>query len=113
MNDALTRDIDLLMEEIRILDPNILVCFDGEDTQFDYITREFDALTEGNKIIVDRKYDQDNNFTCCLWYYPALNKVIIKSNHPCDRGANWKHYEKVISPYREFNDGHPEFFEQK
>lgn len=113
MKEALSRDIDLLTEEIRILDPNILVCFDGEDTQFDYITREFDALTGGNKIIVERKYDQDNNFTCCLWYYTALNKVVIKSNHPCDRGANWIHYEKVVSPYREFNDGHPEFFEQK
>ena len=108
MVDVLTRDIDLLMEEIRILDPNILICFDGEDTQFDYITREFDKLDRANKIIIERQYDQNNNFTCCLFYYPALNKVVIKSNHPCDRGANWIHYEKVISPFRELLNNNPQ-----
>ena len=108
MVDVLTRDIDLLMEEIRILDPNILICFDGEDTQFNYITREFDKLDRANKIIIERQYDQNNNFTCCLFYYPALNKVVIKSNHPCDRGANWIHYEKVISPFRELLNNNPQ-----
>ena len=101
MKEALTRDIDLLMKEIRILDPNVIVCFDGEDIQFDYITTELDKLERKDKIIIERRYDQYNNFTCCLWYYPTLNKVVIKSNHPCDRGANWIHYEKVISPFRE------------
>ena len=100
MEEALSRDIDLLMEEIKILDPNILVCFDGEDTQFNYITAKFDKLA-GKHEKIERKYNQNNNFTCCLYYYPTLNKVVIKSNHPCDRGTNWIHYEKVISPFRE------------
>jgi len=100
MEETLTRDIDLLMEEIRILNPNVLVCFDGEDTQFNYITAKFDKLA-GKHEKIERKYDQNNNFTCCLYYYPTLNKVVIKSNHPCDRGTNWIHYEKVISPFRE------------
>lgn len=99
MEDALTRDIDLLMEEIRILDPNIIVCFDGEDTQFDYITTEFEKKEKG--YLLEYKYPKKPHFICGLRYYPTLNKVVIKSNHPCDRGANWIHYEKVISPFRQ------------
>ncbi len=107
MEEALSRDIDLLMEEIKILNPNVLVCFDGEDTQFNYITTEFNKLAGKPEIIIERRYDQDNDFKCCLFYYSTLNKVVIKSYHPCDRGANWIHFEKVISPFRELMKHNP------
>lgn len=114
MQKALKEDGDLLLREIDFLDPNVLVCFDAEDTQYNYITQEYDKLcTEDEIITISKQYDLPPHFSCCLRYYKPLNMVVIKSYHPTYRNGDWKVYEKVISPYREFNNRCPEFFEQK
>ena len=99
MIKALKDDGDLLLHEIDFLDPNVLVCFDADDTQFNYITKAYDKLDD-QKITIIKKHDLEPYFKCCLVYYKTLNRVVIKSYHPISRMADWIIYEKVISPYR-------------
>lgn len=98
---ALAKEGNFLLREIEILHPNIIVCCDAEDTQFDYITSEFEKKEKGE--IIEYKYPEKPHFVCGLRYYPMLNKVVIKSFHPTRIGkaGDWAIYEKVISPFRQ------------
>lgn len=105
MEKALEQDKDFLKEEIDILRPNIIVCCDAEDTQFNYITQYYLADREPTE---KREYIYDNDtFSCCLWYYDSEDSekriAVVKSYHPTYRGKGkekWKIYERVISPFR-------------
>lgn len=92
----------ILMREIEILNPNIIVCCDAEDTQFDYITRHFEKLDQ-DKLVFEYKYPRNPYFPCCLWYYKSLKKAVIKSYHPTRLGKReeWIIHERVISPFRQ------------
>lgn len=93
------------MREIDILNPNIIVCCDAEDTQFDYIAKRLESLEmDKDKIIkIDYKYPLSPHFNCHLRFYPTLNKVVISSFHPTRIGkaGDWTIYEKVISPFKQ------------
>lgn len=105
MEKALEQDKDFLKEEIDILRPNIIVCCDAEDTQFNYITQYYLADREPTE---KREYIYDNDTSsCCLWYYDSEDSekriAVVKSYHPTYRGKGkekWKIYERVISPFR-------------
>lgn len=103
---ALEKEGDFLMREIEILNPNIIVCCDGEDSQYDYITQKYDECETQEIVKIDYKYPMKPNFVCGLRYYPTLNKVVIKSFHPTRIGksGDWTIYEKVISPFRQLLD---------
>ena len=103
IENALKKDGEFLMREIDILNPNILVCCDADDTQFNYITQQYDSVEKGEIISIEYKYPIKPCFTCCLRYYPTINKVVIKSYHPTRIGkaGDWIIYEKVVSPFRQ------------
>lgn len=110
MGAALTKDGDFLKRELDILKPNVIVCCDRYNSQFNFVTKEYfkgkeaqvieyDYIDEyGHKIIRQR---------CCLWYYPEDNVVVIKSYHP-SYGSLWKTYERVVSVFHAFLKHHPE-----
>ena len=109
IESVLDADGEHLMKEIEILNPNILACCDAGDTQFNFITKQFDELVmqrfgkidETNKMIIEYKYPLKPHFDCCLYYYKDLKKVVIKSFHPTRLGkAEWTIKEKVLSPFR-------------
>ena len=101
IEQALEKEGHFLLREIEILNPNIIVCCDAEDTQFDFITSEFEKIEKGESI--EYKYPEKPHFICGLRYYPTLNKVVIRSFHPTRIGkaGDWAIYEKVISPFRQ------------
>ena len=106
LQKAIDKDGDFLMREIEILNPNIIVCCDAEDTQFDYIAKRLEdqEMDKDRIITINYKYPRAPHFNCHLRYYPTLNKAVIKSYHPTRRGkgkADWVIYEKVISPFRQ------------
>lgn len=100
VTDAMERDEAFLKEEIDILRPNIIVCCDADDSQFDFVTLRYFAGKEAEKI--EYAYPDANMKPCCLWYYPTNGVVVIKSYHPSRLGkADWMIYERVISPFHE------------
>lgn len=99
---ALNRDKELLTEELKILQPNIIVCCDSKGSQFKFITQHYLKDEEPSKIIKIEYAYPDTHMTCCLWYYPVKGITVIKSYHPTNRGkAKWMIYERVISPFHE------------
>ena len=100
VTDAMERDEAFLKEEIDILRPNIIVCCDADDSQFDFVTLRYFAGKEAEKI--EYAYPDANMKPCCLWYYPTNGVAVIKSYHPSRLGkADWMIYERVISPFHE------------
>ena len=85
-------------EEIDILRPNVIVCFDGEDSQYDYITTIY---FEGSEYEEKKFYHPayKAKLECCLRYYLNEKVVVIKSYHPSYRGDASRIYERVISPF--------------
>ena len=110
LQKAIDKDGDFLMREIEILNPNIIVCCDAEDTQFDYIAKrlELQEIDKDGIITIDYKYPKAPYFNCHLRYYPTQKKAIIKSYHPTRTGkaGDWIIYEKVISPFRQLINNH-------
>lgn len=110
LQKAIDKDGDFLMREIEILNPNIIVCCDAEDTQFDYIAKrlELQEIDKDEIITIDYKYPIPPYFNCHLRYYPTQKKAIIKSYHPTRTGkaGDWIIYEKVISPFRQLINNH-------
>ena len=95
---ALTRDKLFLAKEIDILRPNIIVCFDGDNNIFKYITDEYFM---GVKPSIEKRYIYDNaKFNCCLNYYEQNNTVVVNSYHPSAVVDDWIFLEKVFSPFR-------------
>lgn len=110
MADAMERDSDFLKNEFDILQPNIIVCFDRYNSQFNFITRQYFNGKEAQ--VIEYDYTDENGRKligqrCCLWYYPSENVVVIKSYHP-SYGALWKTFERVVSPFHAFLKRHPE-----
>ena len=100
MQMALERDEAFLKEEIDILQPNIIVCCDADDSQFDFITQRYFAGIETEKI--GYTYPDAKMKPCCLWFYPTKKVAVIKSYHPSRLGkADWMIFERVISPFHE------------
>lgn len=98
MMKALTRDKLFLAKEIDILRPNIIVCFDGDNNIFKYVTEEYFM---GVKPSIEKRYIYDNEkFNCCLNYYEQNNTVVINSYHPSAVVADWIFLERVFSPFR-------------
>lgn len=100
VTEAMQRDETFLEEEIGILRPNIIVCCDADDSQFDFVTSRHFADKDAEKIEYD--YPDANMKPCCLWYYPTDGVAVIKSYHPSRLGkTDWMVYERVISPFHE------------
>lgn len=97
---AMERDEVFLKEEIDILRPNIIICCDSEDSQFNFITQRYFAGQEAEKIEYD--YPNAKMKPCSLWYYPTKQVAVIKSYHPSRLGkTDWTIFERVISPFHE------------
>lgn len=97
---TMLRDEVFLKEEIDILSPNIIVCCDADDSQFDFITSRYFTGKVAEKI--EYSYPDANMKSCCLWYYPMDGVAVIKSYHPSRLGkADWMIYERVISPFHQ------------
>lgn len=110
MTEALTSDSDFLKREIDIIRPNIIVCCDRYNSQFNYLTRNYFAGKEAQVIEYDYTDETGKKLIgqrCCLWYYPSEKVVVIKSYHP-SYGALWKTFERVISVFHAFLKKHPE-----
>lgn len=110
MGEAMERDCEYLKKELDILRPNIIVCFDRYNSQFNFITRRYIGDKEAQVIAYDYTDESGRKLIgqrCCLWYYPDDNVVVIRSYHP-SYGALWKTFERVVSPFHAFLKRHPE-----
>lgn len=95
---AMEHDKELLIEEIKILQPNVIVCCDADDSQFTFVTQKY--LEGKAPIKIEYSYPAPRIKPCCLWYYPSEKIAVIKSYHPSRLGkADWMIYERVISPF--------------
>lgn len=97
VTDAMMRDEKFFKEELDILRPNIIVCCDGENSQFDFITSHYFNSEDVEKI--EYEYPKHKDIKCGLWYYPTEKVAVIKSFHPGYITEEWKFFEKVISPF--------------
>ena len=98
MGEAMERDCEYLKRELDILRPNIIVCFDRYNSQFNFITRRYFGDKEAQVIAYDYTDESGRKLIgqrCCLWYYPDDNVVVIRSYHP-SYGALWKTFERVV-----------------
>lgn len=108
MNKTLENDGKFLAEEIGILKPNIIVCFDGNGDIFNNVVKNyFNGLIPDDECRWDYEYVTDKGvdckFRCRLYYYLKENVLLFDSYHPTRLGKEeWKIYEKVISPFRQF-----------
>jgi hypothetical protein len=98
MESAIRQDNLFLIKEIDILKPNIIVCCDAENTQFDFITQTY--FKGRDAIIWQYDFPTNKRIKCCLYYYDKDNVVVIQSYHPTRLGKDdWMVYERVISPF--------------
>ena len=97
MRKALTDYKVYLSKEIDILRPTIIVCCDGEDSQYDFITKDYFA---GEKFEEKKYYHPayKEKLECCIRLYHE-KVFVIKSYHPSYRGDASRIYERVISPF--------------
>lgn len=108
LNKTLGNDGKFLAEEIGILKPNIIVCFDGNGDIFNNVVKNyFNGLIPDDECRWDYEYVTDKGvdckFRCRLYYYLKENVLLFDSYHPTRLGKEeWKIYEKVISPFRQF-----------
>lgn len=95
---ALKRDSLFLAKEIDILRPNIIVCFDGENNIFNYVTQEY---FKGVEPSFKKEYKYPNaKFYCRIYYYEQSNTAVINSFHPSYVEEDWIFQERVLSPFR-------------
>lgn len=108
LNKTLENDGKFLAEEIGILKLNIIVCFDGNGDIFNNVVKNyFNGLIPDDECRWDYEYVTDKGvdckFRCRLYYYLKENVLLFDSYHPTRLGKEeWKIYEKVISPFRQF-----------
>lgn len=105
--DAMTRDEKFFKEELEILRPNIIICCDGENSQFNFITSHYFNGKTVEKI--EYAYPNVPGIECGLWYYPTEHVAVIKSNHPGNIMDESMFFEKIISPYHALLKKHPGF----
>jgi hypothetical protein len=89
---------NFISKELDILKPNVLICCDGEDSQYDFVTKEY---LSGSKFEEKKYYHPayKEKLECCIRYYENENIYVIKSYHPSYRGDASRIYERVISPF--------------
>jgi hypothetical protein len=98
IENAIRQDNLFLAKEIDILKPNIIVCCDAENTQFDFITQTY--FNGRDAIIIQYDHPTNKRIKCCLYYYDKDNVVVIQSFHPTRLGKDdWMIYERAISPF--------------
>lgn len=106
LRKTLNRDGVFLAREIDILRPNIVVCCDQNDDIFNSVVKSyFQGRMPDDKW--DYVYELEDgtkcNFNCKLYYYREEGLLLFQSYHPTRLGkAEWKIYEKVLSPFRQF-----------
>lgn len=83
-----------LEEELRILDPNIFVCFGGP--QYDFLIKMFEGFE-----IIPVAINPNNN-VAHVAYIPTLKKVIVLSGHPSSRSSYINHYDGTMYWYCKF-----------
>ena len=89
---------NFISKELDILKPNVLICCDGEDSQYDFVTKEYLSCSK----FEEKKYYHPaykEKLECCIRYYENENIYVIKSYHPSYRGDASRIYERVISPF--------------
>ena len=106
------RDKDYIKREFDILAPDIIVCCDAGDVQYDFVVKNY---LKGLYFEEKRYLHPDKEAgECCLRYYPDKHIMVIKSFHPTNRGRRKTQYgifERVISPFHnyllEISERHP------
>lgn len=100
MRKAIDKDNIPLREELDILKPNIIVCCDANDSQFNFIRDTYFNGKECTRIL-DDSIEYPEVKPCCIYYYPNEKVAVIKSYHPTKRGKkNWMVYERVVCTLR-------------
>lgn len=108
LRKVLERDGAFLAREIEILHPNIIVCCDQNGDIFNSVVKNcFQGRVPDEDARWDYVYEfEDGNrcdFGCKLYYYKEGGVLLFQSYHPTRLGkAEWKIYEKVLSPFRRF-----------
>lgn len=105
VTNAMEKDKEFLKDELDILRPNIIVCCDAEDSQFNFVTQYYLAGREPEKFDGAHETYPDARHPYCLWFYDSENPeeriAVIKSYHPSNQGKeNWKIHERVVSSMR-------------
>ena len=101
-----------LKDEIKTLNPNIIVC--SGNRIFEFVAKYYSEIKDTNEPqTYGGKYELGDgttvrNLTTCLKYYPGSKTVVINSYHP-SAPVGWKYFEKVMSPFRAFIREHSEF----
>lgn len=108
LSRAIERDHIFLTEEIDILKPNIIVCCDSQGVIFDkMVTYYFNGSVPDE----DSRWEYDfvnedgtkGGFNCKLYFYKKENVLLFNSYHPTAlKVPDWKVYEKVFSPFRQY-----------
>lgn len=114
LNKTLENDGKFLAEEIGILKPNIIVCFDGNGDIFNNVVKNyFNGLIPDDECRWDYEYVTDKGvdckFRCRLYYYLKENVLLFDSYHPTRLGKEeWKIYKKlsVLSVSSSINTKH-------
>lgn len=91
LNKTLENDGKFLAEEIGILKPNIIVCFDGNGDIFNNVVKNyFNGLIPDDECRWDYEYVTDKGvdckFRCRLYYYLKENVLLFDSYHPTRLG---------------------------
>ena len=106
---TLERDGKFLAEEIRMLEPNIIVCCDTHGIIFDSVVRNY---FNGAVPYDEDKWEYvfpESDFNCRLYYYKEKGALLFNSFHPSSRVQKWKISEAVYSPFRQFFDRYKTF----
>lgn len=104
--ESMERDKENLIKEINILDPNMIVCCDGEGTIFKHIVDNYFGEKPADNFVWEYDYvlddGKDCGFKCKLYYYKEKNILLFNSFHPTAHKAEWIIRETVLSPFRRF-----------
>ena len=94
------RDKKFLIEEIKILDPDIIVCCAWTESAGNPIL----------KFIKESVYQDIKEINNWMYYSEKENKLIIDSYHPTTpKSKNKEMYHNMMKAYKEFLDKYPDF----
>ena len=96
LKSYLNRYQDLLLEQIRFYDADILLCCGGSDLIKDFIQENY---------LPDLVYVND-----WMYYSISTNKLVVNSWHPCYRNDTHQNmYEEMMANYGDFLGKYPQF----